>query len=148
MRSQDVLTAGDPQSFDGTVLRLDPVTGGPMPDNPLVGGATTADDAIVAYGLRNPFRMTARPGTNEMWLGDVGWNDWEEIDRIGHTASAAYARLRAAEALAAAGEDAEAAAQRSQAEAFYRTVGAIRFIGRDEIARHGEGDNLRASADA
>jgi hypothetical protein len=42
------------------------------------------------------------------------------IDDIGHTASAAYARLRAAEALAAAGEDAEAATQRAQAEAFYR----------------------------
>jgi hypothetical protein len=72
----------------------------------------------------------------------------DTIDRIGHTASAAYARLRAAAALAAAGQGAEAAAQRAQAEAFYRTVGALRFIGRDEIARHGEGDSLRASADA
>jgi hypothetical protein len=51
------------------------------------------------------------------------------IDRIGHTASAAYARLRAADALAAVGKNAEAAAQRRQAEAFYRTVGAIGFIG-------------------
>ena len=37
---------------------------------------------IVAYGFRNPFRFTIRPGTNELWIGDVGWNDWEEIDRI------------------------------------------------------------------
>jgi len=85
LRSQDILTSGDPVTYDGTVLRLDPVTGGPMPDNPLVGGATAADDPIIAYGLRNPFRMAPRPGTNEMWLGDVGWNDWEEINRIGHT---------------------------------------------------------------
>ena len=33
-------------------------------------------------GLRNPFRMTTRPGTNELWIGDVGWNSWEEIDRV------------------------------------------------------------------
>ena len=28
---------------------------------------------IVAYGFRNPFRFTIRPGTNELWIGDVGW---------------------------------------------------------------------------
>ena len=32
--------------------------------------------------MRNPFRFTFRPGTSELWIGDVGWNDWEEIDRI------------------------------------------------------------------
>ena len=69
------------------------------------------------------------------------------IDRIGHTASAAYARLRAAEALAAAEEDAKAAAQRAQAEAFYRTVGAIRFIGHGETLDTPSGDNLRAAVD-
>ena len=37
---------------------------------------------IIAYGLRNPFRITLRPGTNELWVGDVGWNTWEEINRI------------------------------------------------------------------
>ena len=37
---------------------------------------------IVAYGLRNPFRITQRPGTDELWIGDVGWNTWEEIDRV------------------------------------------------------------------
>jgi hypothetical protein len=46
--------------------------------------------------------------------------------------------------LAAAGEDAEAAAQRSQAEAFYRTVGAIRFIGNGKSLDIASGDNLRA----
>ena len=36
---------------------------------------------IVAYGLRNPFRFTFRPGTSEVWIGDVGWDTWEEINR-------------------------------------------------------------------
>jgi PKD repeat protein len=26
--------------------------------------------------------MTARPGTSEIWVGDVGWNGWDEINRI------------------------------------------------------------------
>jgi PKD repeat protein len=32
--------------------------------------------------MRNPFRITTRPGTSELWLGDVGWGTWEEINRI------------------------------------------------------------------
>jgi hypothetical protein len=32
-------------------------------------------------GFRNPFRFTFRPGTGEIWSGDVGWNTWEEINR-------------------------------------------------------------------
>jgi glucose/arabinose dehydrogenase len=85
LRSQDILTSGDPQTYDGTVIRLDPNTGAAMPDNPLVGGAVSDDDPIIAYGLRNPFRMALRPGTNEIWLGDVGSVVWEEIDRIANT---------------------------------------------------------------
>ena len=63
-------------------LRLDPLTGQALSTNPLYGGASADDDRLVAYGLRNPFRMTIRPGTNEVWIGDVGWNTWEEINRI------------------------------------------------------------------
>ena len=50
------------------------------------------------------------------------------IDGIGHPAAAAHARLRAAEALAAQDREAEAAAQRAQAETFYRKVGAAAFL--------------------
>lgn len=82
LRSQDLRTASDPVTWDGSVLRVDPDTGAAWPDNPLVGGGTTEDDRTIAYGLRNPFRSTFRPGTSELWIGDVGWNDWEEINRI------------------------------------------------------------------
>src|SRR4051812_9085607 len=68
LRSQDIRTNGDPTGLSGTVVRLDP--------------AHPELYKIVAYGLRNPFRITARPGTNEIWIGDVGWNTSEEIDRL------------------------------------------------------------------
>jgi glucose/arabinose dehydrogenase len=82
LRSQDLRTGGDPTSEDGTVLRIDPATGAGLPNNPLAGSADPNARRIVASGLRNPFRFTVRPGTSEVWVGDVGWNTWEEIDRI------------------------------------------------------------------
>lgn len=56
----------------------------------------------------------------------------EIIDEIGHAASAAYARLRAAEALAAEGRRPEAEAQFAQAQSFYRNVGAAAYLRRGE----------------
>ena len=57
------------------------------------------------------------------------------IDGIGHTAAGAYAWLRAAEALEAAGQEAEAAAQYARAEPFYREVGAARFVREPTLQR-------------
>src|SRR5215213_8118026 len=82
LRSQDLRTSGDPVTLDGSILRVDPATGAALPNNPLIGRANANAKRIVAYGLRNPFRFTMRPGTNEVWLGDVGWRTWEEINRI------------------------------------------------------------------
>jgi glucose/arabinose dehydrogenase len=33
-----------------------------------------------AWGLRNPFRIAFKPGTNQFFINDVGQNAWEEID--------------------------------------------------------------------
>ena len=82
LRSQDVRTTADPTSLDGTVLRLDPVTGAAMPGNPLIASPDVNARRIVGQGLRNPFHFTVRPGTNEIWVGDVGWGTWEEINRL------------------------------------------------------------------
>jgi uncharacterized repeat protein (TIGR01451 family) len=74
--------AGDPVVLNGTILRVDPATGDALPTNPLFGSSDANARRIIGYGLRNPFRFTFRPGTNEIWVGDVGASAWEEIDRI------------------------------------------------------------------
>ncbi|MSP63959.1 MAG: sugar dehydrogenase [Myxococcales bacterium] len=81
LRAQDLLTLGDPQGLAGTVLRIDPDSGQALPDNPLNLGPAGAE-RIIAFGMRNPFRLALRPGTKEIWVGDVGWTAWEEIERI------------------------------------------------------------------
>ena len=82
LRSQDLRTSGDPVSLDGSLIRVDPATGAGLPSNPLASSSDPNARRIIAHGLRNPFRFTFRPGTSELWVGDVGWNDWEEINRI------------------------------------------------------------------
>ena len=32
------------------------------------------------YGLRNPWRFSFDPATGDLWIGDVGWNNAEEIN--------------------------------------------------------------------
>ncbi|GAB3962665.1 PQQ-dependent sugar dehydrogenase [Plantactinospora veratri] len=82
LRAQDVRSGADPTGLDGAVLRLDPATGAAAPGNPAIDAADPNTRRIVGYGTRNPYRFTIRPGTNEIWLGDVGWNSWEEVNRI------------------------------------------------------------------
>ena len=73
LRSQDVRTTGDPTGLGGAILRVNPDTGAAMAGNPNLGSPDPNARRIVAYGLRNPFRITIRPGTNEVWAADVGW---------------------------------------------------------------------------
>jgi len=92
LRSQDLRTAADPTGLDGALLRVDPATGAGLPDNPNSGSSDANARRVVAYGMRNPFRFAVRPGTGEVWIGDVGWNTWEEIERL-RTPSASLTNL-------------------------------------------------------
>jgi glucose/arabinose dehydrogenase len=71
----------------GSVLRIDPrgdnsANGqyGIPSDNPFVG--IDGVDEIYAYGFRNPFRFSFDSLTGELYVGDVGQNDVEEIDLV------------------------------------------------------------------
>jgi glucose/arabinose dehydrogenase len=73
----------------GKLLRIDPRTDDfPFdtlrdyaipPANPFASGAGGRPE-IWAYGLRNPFRSSFDPLTQNLWIGDVGQNAREEID--------------------------------------------------------------------
>jgi glucose/arabinose dehydrogenase len=82
LRSQSVRRTDGPATLGGAILRLDPATGLAAPGNPYSTSTDVNKRRVIAYGLRNQFRFTTRPNTNEIWVGDVGWGTWEEIDRI------------------------------------------------------------------
>jgi glucose/arabinose dehydrogenase len=71
-----------PDSLNGKVLRIDALTGAGLPDNPFYDPDRPDRNRskLWASGLRNPFRMTVHPVTGEAYIGDVGWNNWEEIN--------------------------------------------------------------------
>jgi len=82
--SGDPLAAGQDLTTPlGAVLRLDvrgAVTTAP-PDNPFVDRAGAAPE-IVAFGLRNPWRMSFDGPRGELWIADVGQSAREEINRV------------------------------------------------------------------
>jgi len=82
LRAQDVLTPSDPTTLDGSLIRIDPDTGAGVPGNPMFASADANARRIFATGTRNPFRLALRPGTSEIYVGDVGWGTWEEINRV------------------------------------------------------------------
>ena len=70
----------------GKILRIDP-TGGKgdgqpytVPaDNPFVG-IEGARPEIWSVGVRNPWRFNFDRETGDLWIGDVGQGEWEEIN--------------------------------------------------------------------
>ena len=71
----------DLDSLSGKVLRIDPITGAGLSDNPFWNGDADANRSkVYSYGLRNPFRMAIRPTDGEPYVADVGWNTYEEIN--------------------------------------------------------------------
>jgi glucose/arabinose dehydrogenase len=73
----------------GKILRID-VNGdssangryGIPPDNPFVDTGTDVVKEIYALGFRNPWRMSFDSETGALYVGNVGQNDLEEVERV------------------------------------------------------------------
>ncbi|MFN0035895.1 MAG: PQQ-dependent sugar dehydrogenase [Saprospiraceae bacterium] len=72
-------------TFLGKMLRIDVNNSSASqpyvvpPDNPFVGNAQYFPE-IWSLGWRNPWRFSFDRLTGDMWVADVGQNNWEEVD--------------------------------------------------------------------
>jgi glucose/arabinose dehydrogenase len=82
LRAQSFRRTNGPTLLNATLLRLDKATGLGAAGNPAAASPDLNARRIVGYGFRNPFRFTFRPGTNDVWVGNVGNYNWEAIDRV------------------------------------------------------------------
>ncbi len=82
--------AGDPErraldlgQWLGKILRIDPRKGAAAytvpSDNPFIGIAGARPE-IWSVGVRNPWRFSFDRQTGDLWIADVGQDQWEEVD--------------------------------------------------------------------
>jgi glucose/arabinose dehydrogenase len=78
-------SAGDPHKNGqnkevllGKILRIDVNNG----DTYSIPSDNPFGNEVWAYGLRNPWRISFDRATGDLWIGDVGQNQWEEIDYL------------------------------------------------------------------
>jgi uncharacterized repeat protein (TIGR03806 family) len=86
------------KTLKGKILRIDirGTTGSALykipADNPFAASTTLCNanggtgpencPEIYAWGFRNPWRWTFDRATGDMWVGDVGESDYEEVDKV------------------------------------------------------------------
>jgi glucose/arabinose dehydrogenase len=82
----------DPNELLGKMLRIDPSSDA-FPADALrdyaipAGNAGLARPEIWARGLRNPWRFSFDRWNGDLWIGDVGQNLWEEVNRVSSSAT-------------------------------------------------------------
>ena len=85
--------AENPTNLLGALLRIDVDNGSPYgipADNPFSGNPPCPADhsgtqncpEIYAWGFRNPWRFSFDRARGDLWLGDVGQNQYEEVDQV------------------------------------------------------------------
>lgn len=81
-------------SLNGKIMRIDPTNGNGVSSNPFYQSASprSAQSRMWAMGFRNPFRFSMKPNTGstnpatgdlgEIYVGDVGWDKYEELNVV------------------------------------------------------------------
>ncbi|HEU4392750.1 MAG TPA: PQQ-dependent sugar dehydrogenase [Solirubrobacterales bacterium] len=97
LRAQDARTpanpldpSADPTGLSGTLIRIDPDTGAGVPGNPMFSSLDPNERRIIAYGFRNPFRFAFDPAEERIYVGNVGWTRYEEIDDFALSSERAF----------------------------------------------------------
>lgn len=74
----------DYTKLNGKIIRIDPTTGNGIAANPFYEAANPGSirSKMLARGLRQPFRITVDRQTGVIYEGDVGWDNWEELNVI------------------------------------------------------------------
>lgn len=76
------------RTFNSRILRIDvdhPEGGkayGIPASNPFKNGQNEEPPEVYATGFRNPFRLSVDRETGEVWVGDVGEDSYDEINRV------------------------------------------------------------------
>jgi glucose/arabinose dehydrogenase len=73
------------QSLDdlrGKIIRINPRTGAGVPGNPWYSAAhpNRVRSKVYIYGLRNPYRFSVDQQNGTVYVGDVGWTRFDELD--------------------------------------------------------------------
>ena len=70
--------AGKLSDLRGKILRIDPTCA----KRYCIPASNPRKSPVIASGLRNPWRFSIDGPTQQIWIGDVGQNAFEEVDRM------------------------------------------------------------------
>ena len=80
--SKTALFAQSLDDLRGKIVRINPRTGAGVPGNPFYNATNPnrVRSKVYVYGLRNPYRFTVDPRNGTVYVGDVGWVRYDELD--------------------------------------------------------------------
>lgn len=71
-------SAGKLRDLRGKILRIDPTCA----KRYCIPKTNPRKSPVIAKGLRNPWRFSVDAATEQLWIGDVGQDAYEEVDRM------------------------------------------------------------------